>query len=144
MFSKACEYGIKAAVFITQQSIVNKRVSLGDISDNIDSPKAFTAKVLQILTRENIIQSLRGAHGGFYISETKYNNVKLKDIVYAIDGDKIYNGCALGFKKCNKNRPCPMHYQFKSIRDDLKSVLSTTSLHDLATDVEVGISYLKL
>lgn len=144
MFSKACEYGIKAAVFITQKSLAEERVSLGDISENIDSPKAFTAKVLQLLARENIIQSLRGAHGGFYIEESKYKNVKLKDIVYAIDGDKIYNGCALGFSECNKNKPCPMHYQFKSIRDDLKAVLSTTSLYDLATDVEIGVSYLKL
>lgn len=144
MFSKACEYGIKAVVFITQKSLLDERASLGEISEEINSPKAFTAKVLQLLARENIIQSMRGAHGGFYIEKSKLKSIKLKSIVYAIDGDTIYNGCALGFRKCNEKRPCPMHFQFKSIREDLKSVLHSTSLHDLATDVESGISFLKL
>lgn len=144
MFSKACEYGIKAAVFIAQKSLINERTSLGEISDEINSPRAFTAKVLQILARENIIKSMRGAHGGFYVEDNAIQNVKLYNIVYAIDGDQIYNGCALGFKKCDENKPCPMHFQFKSIRDDLKSVLHQTSLHDLATDVESGVSFLKI
>lgn len=144
MFSKACEYGIKATVFIAQRSLLNQRTSLGEISEEINSPRAFTAKVLQILARENIIKSMRGAHGGFYVDDNAIENIKLYNIIFAIDGDSIYNGCALGFKECNENKPCPMHFQFKSIRDNLKSVLHQTSLYDLATDVESGVSFLKL
>ena len=92
MFSKACEYGIKAAIYIAVNSAENKRVSPKEISENIDSPQAFTAKILQALVRHNIITSVRGAYGGFEIDKTKIETTKLSQIVYAIDGDSIYNG----------------------------------------------------
>ena len=59
MFSKACEYGIKAAVFIAVRSQKDERVSLNEIAKEINSPVAFTAKVLQQLTRNQIVDSLK-------------------------------------------------------------------------------------
>ena len=37
MFSKACEYGIRAVVYIAEQSQNDTRVSLKDIARQIDS-----------------------------------------------------------------------------------------------------------
>ena len=51
MFSKTCEYGIKATLFIAQMSQKGERVSLKDIASAIDSPSAFTAKILQTLSK---------------------------------------------------------------------------------------------
>ena len=36
MFSKACEYGIKAAIFIATNSFENRRVSPKEISEEIE------------------------------------------------------------------------------------------------------------
>ncbi len=47
MFSKACEYGIRAAVYVTLQSLEGRRVSVSEIGEEIDAPVAFTAKILQ-------------------------------------------------------------------------------------------------
>ncbi|MET0760542.1 MAG: transcriptional regulator, partial [Flavobacterium sp.] len=47
MFSKTCEYGIRASIFIASQSYQNNRIGLKDIAKKIDSPEAFTAKILQ-------------------------------------------------------------------------------------------------
>ena len=99
MFSKACEYGIKAAIFIATKSYEGKRVSPKEISAEIDSPQAFTAKILQALVKHNIINSVKGAYGGFEIDKTNIGNVKLSQIVNAIDGDSIYSGCGLGLEK---------------------------------------------
>ena len=64
-------------------------------------------------------------------------------IVHAIDGDDIYVGCGLGLKECNANQPCPLHDKFVDIRTDLKNMLENTSLYELATGLEVGLTYLK-
>lgn len=143
MFSKACEYGIKAAVFIAVRSREGKRVSLNEIAGEIDSPIAFTAKVLQELTRNNIVDSIRGPSGGFEINKNKVNKIMLSKIVSAIDGDSIYKGCALGFKNCNENLPCPIHHKFVIIRNELKQMLETTSLLDLSKDINEGVTFLK-
>ncbi|MDC8001315.1 Rrf2 family transcriptional regulator [Aequorivita todarodis] len=143
MFSKACQYGIKASVYIASQSSLGNRVSLKDIAYNVNSPEAFTAKILHQLAKRDILHSLKGPTGGFVIPKGRAEAIKLSDIVSAIDGDSIYMGCALGFDSCDANQPCLMHNKFAGIRDNLKKMLQNTSLYELAHGVDDGMSFLK-
>ncbi|MDC6390468.1 Rrf2 family transcriptional regulator [Maribacter sp. PR1] len=143
MFSKACEYGIRASMYIALQSLEGKRVSLKEIAEEIDSPVAFTAKILQQLSRNKIVDSVKGSAGGFQIEKEQIKKIKLSEIVYAIDGDNVYVGCGLGLKKCNANKPCPVHDKFVAIRDNLKNMLESASLQEMTEGLEVGTTYLK-
>ncbi|AUP79006.1 RrF2 family transcriptional regulator [Flavivirga eckloniae] len=144
MFSKACEYGIKASIFIALNSNKGNRVSLKAIAKEIDSPEAFTAKILQDLVRHKVISSTKGAHGGFEIEKRLINTVKLAHIVNAIDGDSIYKGCGLGLHTCDEKRPCPVHDKFKSVREELRFMLENTNLEELALKIKSGTSFLKV
>lgn len=143
MFSKACQYGIKASVFIASQSAMGNRVSLKEIAAGIDSPVAFTAKILHQLAKQDILTSLKGPSGGFEIPMGRSEKIKLSNIVAAIDGDSIYMGCALGFDRCDELQPCPMHNKFVVIRENLRIMLENTSLYELANGLDVGMSFLK-
>lgn len=143
MFSKACEYGIKATVYIVDHTLKNEKVSMKDVAKAIDSPEAYTSKILQQLSRNNIIQSEKGPTGGFSVEKEKIDQLNLSMIVSAIDGDSIYEGCGLGFHHCNENKPCVIHHQYKTIRDDLKTMLEDSLLVDLSEDIEKGLSFLK-
>ena len=144
MFSKACEYGIKASIFIAISSYEGKRVTPKEISEEINSPQAFTAKILQALVRNGVINSVKGAHGGFEINKEDIPKVKLAEIVNAIDGDKIYSGCGLGLHTCDENHPCPVHDKFKIVRTELRDMLENTNLEQLALDIKSGVSFLKI
>ncbi|SDE47256.1 transcriptional regulator, BadM/Rrf2 family [Pricia antarctica] len=143
MFSKACEYGIKATIYIALQSLQGRRVSLKEIAEKVGSPTAFTAKILHQLAKNDILDSTKGPTGGFQIEKKRIDDIKLADIVFAIDGESIYEGCGLGLDRCNANKPCPVHDKFVVIRDELKQMLQNTSLFELATGLEVGLTYLK-
>lgn len=143
MFSKSCEYGIKATAFIAVKAERNQRVSLKAIAKAIDSPVAFTAKILQQLARTGIINSIQGATGGFEIKQSSISKIKLSEIVFAIDGDNVYKGCGLGLKACNANKPCPVHEKFMIIREELKDMLESTTVRDLAMGLKNGNTYLK-
>ncbi|WP_299251800.1 Rrf2 family transcriptional regulator [uncultured Cytophaga sp.] len=143
MFSKACEYGIRASIYIAEQSKLDRRVSLKEVATAIESPAAYTSKILQELARNNIIHSDKGPTGGFSIEVQNLLKIKLSTIVLALDGNSIYVGCGLGMKKCNEKKPCPVHNQFKQIRDDLKNMLETTTLESLVNDLEKGLTFLK-
>ena len=144
MFSKACEYGIRAIVYIALHSLENKRASLKEIAQKIDSPEAFTAKILQQLAKNQIIVSVKGSTGGFEIARDKMDEVKLQHIVQAIDGDSIYVKCGLGLKACSEKRPCPLHNKFKEIREKLRIMLETTSIYELSVGLKNGNTFLKL
>ena len=143
MFSKACEYGIRATIYIAMQSLEGNRVNLNEIAASIDSPVAFTAKILQQLVKNNIVESVKGAKGGFQIERVNIDSIKLNQIVSAIDGDKIFKGCALGLNECNESLPCPVHFKFVEIRDNLEQMTKETTIYELATGLEVGLTYLK-
>ena len=142
MFSKSCEYGLRAIIFIAQQTTKKNKVGLNMISEEINSPQAFTAKVLQQLTKNNIIKSIKGPYGGFVIEEDKMET-KLSEVVRILDGDSIYTGCGLGLKQCDANSPCPLHYRFVEIRNNLRTMLENTSIRSLADDLNANLSTLK-
>lgn len=143
MFSKACEYAIKSTIFIAEQSKLGKRVGIKEIAKTIDSPEAFTAKILQQLSKNQIIDSVKGPSGGFSIDKSKLHKLKLSHIVKAIDGDQIYNGCGLGFKECSERKPCALHNRFKFVRNELRKMLDETSLQELSMNLENGLAFLK-
>ena len=144
MFSKSCEYGLRSIIYIAQQSAQDSKVSLATISEAVNSPQAFTAKVLQQLTRNNIIKSIKGPYGGFVIESDKMDTIKLSDVVKILDGDSIYSSCGLGLNTCNENSPCPLHYKFVEVRNQLKELLETTTLSMLVHDMSIDVFHLNL
>lgn len=143
MFSKACEYGIRATLFIARESENQRRTSLKKIAKAINSPEAFTAKILQKLVQQDIIESAKGPRGGFFI-DTEKNKTVLADIVKAIDGDAIMTGCALGLDRCSEDHPCPLHYDFAEIRGSLKYMLENTTIPELTSRLDSGEGFLKI
>lgn len=144
IFSKACEYGIRATIYVAQKSLSHERCSMKDISKEIDSPEAFTAKILQKLVKSNIITSVKGATGGFEVGMKEMKKIKLTDIVIAIDGEVNDKKCVLGLKKCSEDQPCPVHNKYKHIKKDLLSMIHNTSLAEMSNSVEAGLTCLKI
>lgn len=142
MFSKACEYAIRATIYIAMQSGNGQRSGLKDISKKINSPEAFTAKILQQLAKNNTIVSIKGPNGGFEIEPKRLHTIKLAEIVEAIDGDSVYKGCGLGLKNCSETHPCPVHNKFKAIREDLRKMLANTNVYELSMSMEDGLTFL--
>ena len=143
MFSKACEYAIKASIYIARQSLQQKRVNVKEVSQSIDAPVAFTAKILQVLCRENILQSVRGQQGGFVFDEIKQKEIKIFDLVRIFDGDGLFTQCGLGLHKCSSVNPCPVHDDFKVVREKLLEMTQKHSLYDLGLKTESGLAWLK-
>ena len=142
MFSKTCEYAIRALIFITQKTKDGGRVGIRDIAKGIDSPEYFIAKILQDLSRKTFVQSAKGPTGGFYL-DSKSINRSLAEIVKEIDGDGIFSGCALGLKECSGTHPCPVHNEFKRIRNDLEKMLTEMKISDFVDQLNAHKAFLK-
>jgi len=143
MFSKACEYGIRACVYIAGKSLTKQRTYLNEISEEIDSPVAYTSKILQTLSKAGIIKSVRGQGGGFEMDSEQIDAGRISDIVTAIDGNAIFVNCGLGLKHCSHTQPCPVHDKFNVIRRELKHILDTTTIGELARGLKDGNMFLR-
>jgi len=130
MFSKGCEYGIRALTVIGQAGEEGRKIGIKEICKLAKTPESFTAKVLQNLVKKEIISSQKGPAGGFYFSKD-LQDITLYDVVEAIDGDAIFRKCGLGLSDCNASRPCPMHNQFAAVRERLIEMCTKNHLGKL-------------
>ena len=142
MFSKTCEYAIRALIFIAQKSKDGSRISIKDISSGIDSPEYFIAKILQNLSRKGFVQSAKGPNGGFYMDDANLEQ-SVADIVREIDGDKLFSGCGLGLKECSEDHPCPIHKDFKHIRQEIKTMLEESRIQLFVENLDLKLTFLK-
>lgn len=142
MFSKACEYAIRAMIYTMLKSLEGERSSLVDISEEIGSPKAFTAKILQKLVKNDLIDSSKGPHGGFAIKGDMLQKMRLHHVVMAIDGLGIYHNCGMGMKECSEIRPCPLHYRYKLVRVHLIAMMEDITIIDMARSLKTGATFL--
>ncbi|MEQ9468044.1 MAG: Rrf2 family transcriptional regulator [Ekhidna sp.] len=128
MFSRACEYAIKIMIYIAVNEQEGRRTGVKEISGAINSPEAFSAKILQQLVKSKLLISYKGPTGGFELAPNE--QIKLVDIVKAIDGNKLLESCVLGLENCSAKNPCPVHFKFIEIRDRLKETLLSTEIRD--------------
>lgn len=126
-FSKTCEYALRAVMYIASQSTNGRKIGIKEVADKINSPAHFLGKILQKLSKEGLIQSTKGPQGGFYISEEGLKR-PLTDIVVAIEGTQFLYGCGMGLSYCSQENPCPLHDDFKEIRDRLNIMLHKTTI----------------
>jgi Rrf2 family protein len=117
-------------------------VGIIEICENIEAPQHYTAKLLQVLTRNKLVSSQKGIHGGFYLTKEQLRE-PLISVVKAIDGPSLFTGCGLGLKHCNEKEPCPIHDEFKSVRNGIRKMLEETTIDKLGKKIKKGDSVLK-
>ncbi len=141
MFSKTCEYGLRASVFIAIHSDKGQRLGIKEIAKEIESPVYFTGKILQNLVKAKLISSAKGPNGGFYLKKDSAP-VSVLEILNALDCGAFFYNCALGLRECSDDHPCPIHNKFKGYREGLKNLFAETSIQDLAEDIKQGKGFI--
>lgn len=130
MLSNACAYGLRAMMHLARQPL-SGFVSIDDIAGTVALPRAFLRKVMNKLVRAGLVESVRGAGGGVRLLREP-SNIRVYDIVLAIDGDKRFTRCMLHFDKCNPEEPCAFHTEWAKQREMIQERLQSLTLKDVA------------
>lgn len=139
MFSRSCQYALQSVLYITLHGGENKALKIKDISDSQKIPIHFLGKILQILVKHKILISTKGPTGGFMLKE-KGGELTLLEIVRVIDGLDMFDQCGIGLKACSDTQPCPIHNDYKKVKNEIKKLLITKTINELCQDVKKGKS----
>lgn len=138
MFSKSTEYALRAVIYIGQKGSKEKKLGIPEIAEAIDSPPQFTAKILQLLTKNSqVVSSARGPNGGFFLTEAA-KNLPVRAILEATGEENVLTKCVLGLYQCSETKPCPMHNDYKSIRKQMIQMFETKTIRELAEETDNG------
>lgn len=136
MFSNSCKNAIRATLYLARNSDENKKHGVDEIAKALNISRHFLAKSLQQLSKNNIISSIRGPNGGFYLSETN-KKLKLISVISCIDGLEIIDQCVLGLANCSNDNPCPFHEHVRAFRDDLNKLLQNQTIEEVARKIDL-------
>jgi len=143
MISNSAKYALIAVLFLGANSSEEHKILAKDLSDNTGVPKAYLSKLMQELTKKNLISSVRGPKGGFYLTDDQKNQFII-DIVTAIDGEQRIKKCILTLHKCDASHPCPLHNLVSDSKDDFLKKFEETKIKDLIEDIILGKSFLSV
>ncbi|WP_418499388.1 RrF2 family transcriptional regulator [Flagellimonas sp.] len=130
MLSNSSKYAIKGVLYLALNSDETHKIMVRDIFEVVHVPEAYLAKLLQELSRHNVISSTRGPRGGFYLSAEDRKRT-LMDIVRVIDGEKRIKSCVLGIQDCDMDNPCVLHKLVGANKSKFLRVLQRTTILDL-------------
>ncbi|WP_018614492.1 RrF2 family transcriptional regulator [Segetibacter koreensis] len=141
MLSYTCKTAIKAVIYLASRSDRGEKAGIREIAEHIDASEHTVGKILQTLARQNLINSLKGPSGGFFINKTQQNQ-PISNIVETIEGNQIFKECGLGLSKCSARHPCPIHDEYKVARDMIEKLFREKKVKDLCHPVTNGLAYL--
>lgn len=134
MFSSSCRYAIRAVIYLAGKGEGKQITGIKKISGDLNLPAPFLSKILQVLAKKKILNSVKGPHGGFALLK-KASEITLFDIISTIDGEEVFTGCIMHNGTCNsidRNiNPCPIHDDYSDIRFAFTELLKNRTIEDL-------------
>lgn len=132
--TKRTEYGLIALVHMAEHE--GKRVSAREISERYLVPRRLMAEVLKDLCRAELIESHRGATGGYSLAIPP-DHLPLSAVVAALEGRPLLTSCEnleLDHEhagECGLESRCPIRSPLHRLREGLWQLMQRTTLRAL-------------
>ncbi len=129
MLTQSVAYAIRALAYLADMG--EHPVLVKEISEAMDIPQAFLAKIIHTLGRKHLVTTRRGIGGGIALAR-KPASICLYEICVALDEPLLENRCFLGLPRCSEANPCPLHLFWSHQREVELEFLRKTTLADVA------------
>lgn len=130
LFTKASEYALLASIYLSKQK---QAQDVEKMAAELELSKAFLAKVLQLLAKDGILKSFKGAGGGFILAKNP-EQITLDSIIQSAEKRKVkVFDCSDGKAPCSAQKAgkCQALPMFVALQGKVDDFLSTMSLADL-------------
>jgi Rrf2 family protein len=129
--SKKVDYGLRAMVRLAQNP-PGSRMSFRDIAACERIPDEYLAKILRSLVVAELLQSSRGARGGYRLAMPP-GKISVLEIIEALDGPVALNQCQT-LDGCPESPTCTLNTVFDRAQMAMVNVFRTTSLQNVLPD----------
>ncbi|MFK5981790.1 MAG: Rrf2 family transcriptional regulator [Flavobacteriaceae bacterium] len=136
MLSNACQYAIRSVLYLAIHSDEKNRIGVKTIAEELETPQPFLAKLLQQLAKSDLVSSIKGPNGGFYLTKENTDS-SLWEIVKCIDGTDKFDHCFLGLSKCSDENPCPVHFIVSPFKEKLLNDFRDKSIAQFTKEIKL-------
>jgi FeS assembly SUF system regulator len=102
-----------------------------ELADRAHVAAPTVAKLLKLLTKAGLVESLRGAHGGYKLARPAAG-ITVADVIAAIDGPIALTQCSVHKGACAIESFCGVRTNWRLINQTVRHALEAVSLAQMA------------
>ena len=127
--NRLTDYGV---VGLTQLCLsTNGLASAQQIARRTGVPVPTVAKVLNVLTRDGLVESHRGAAGGYALARPA-SEIGVSEIIQALEGPIALTACVENADgHCGNEAMCPMRGGWEKVNRAIQDALESVTLADM-------------
>lgn len=130
-FTKKTDYAMLALSFLATEG-VGRVVGPREIARRYEIPAELLAKVMQALSKHQVVVSVPGPTGGYKLLRAA-SDVSIGEIVEAVDGPLAIAQCweDAGMDGCQQARHCHLRGPLAAIQQEINDLLRRMTLADV-------------
>jgi len=127
--SKLADYGTVLLSYMARQP--ERTYSAAELAAQIGIGVATASKILKRLAKQGLVQSLRGACGGYQLARPAHA-ISLSEVIEALDGPINVTECGAGAGSCRSEAQCRVRGNWRRLGRVIQDALSDVSVADFA------------
>jgi Rrf2 family protein len=135
------EYGLRCLLQLALSASVGESLTLSQIAEREGISVANAGKLLWILNKAGLVQSLRGTKGGYYLARPA-SEIRLNEIIRVLDEDEVEGHCKSYtgvMDVCVHTSDCGIRSVIVNLHEVVQQALSEITLAQLiGTEKGVG------
>lgn len=132
--SRAGDYALRAVIYLSRQDS-GRLATIGEIAHAQQIPQAFLPKLMSMLIKAKVVQSVQGPKGGYRLARPSAE-INFLDVIQAIDGPISLVMCQDGETCCEIEEFCTMNEVFALAQKQLTDFFRDFTFADLPLQVE--------
>ncbi|MBI4299895.1 MAG: Rrf2 family transcriptional regulator [Chloroflexi bacterium] len=129
--TRQADYAVRAVLDLS----VHQTAHIKDIATRHQIPGAYLQKVLWVLSKTGVIQTMRGPRGGVRLTRPP-QEITLLEVVEAAQGALVFTRCLLWGGECPRPGVCPTHAVWQGVQEALTRAMARTDFQMLAKGFE--------
>jgi Rrf2 family cysteine metabolism transcriptional repressor len=139
IFTTKAEYGVRLLVELGRHYEDGSPVSLKAIAEAEGLPLAYLERIVALLKKAGLVESTRGAHGGYRLARSP-QDIRMDEAVVALEGvvapmtcfvDDIQGGRVLCSHEADSGHGCATKLLWMRVQGGVSEALSRTTLAEL-------------
>jgi Rrf2 family protein len=125
---QTAEYALRAVCYIAEHQAAGP-VKGPEIAHALNAPANYLSKLLHQLGNRGVLQSVRGAQGGYLLGVAP-SRLVLATIVEPFLPETEHR-CIMGHTRCRDDRPCGAHKRWKEVNRTATEFFAGLTVADL-------------
>jgi FeS assembly SUF system regulator len=127
--TKGTDYGIRILAHLARGE-KGATHNAREVAEDLQLPIPMVSKVMKSLARAGVLDSHRGAKGGFSLSR-RPQELNVADMIAALEGPVALTECQIGPALCQHQDSCSVQEPWNVINRSVQNALATITLSDL-------------